>query len=924
MIGKQFPVVEDQDGEEEEDGSKEDSVSGSPTDPPLTSIVRIAEREWEVRDQEDSDDPQGDSTGQGESSERFRPAQHNEQGVAGRTDSSYPHRGVEGEDPRSRIPGAKGKEFPVADTIGSSCTGRKSAHTKGSRRSKGKLSIPPDGIDLSEGELEKLQRWSSGALEEVMRFQRRYFKTRLYGSKRDVADRLDPIQSKMVNESRALELMDAYWNHVYPQWAMLDPELHKLAFIRQRSALLTTTLLALGATALSTLPYHTEADVLEAFHLHQHVEKLNVLVFTTGARSIEIVQAHVLLCRFGVAPRTILEEQRWMRAAMIPRMATEIGLHLPKRWKRRRDQQETVQQRELRERMRLNELRTRAFMVINEYRFHVHSGRKLMDLSPLELTSEEIQEITKLGPYHHAVSLPAFYEQYLFGRDVKKRLDTSAESAANDLSLDAELTWIDTYTERWLQDWCPTDGPVKSRWHLVHDALSHQLLLMVNVARRRKTAPLAHAKPDQATKGKAVPGRTSSTSDQERQQQQQQKLLQLAERIFTEALTTPTTTHMTHRASILPFVATIILRLNGRCELILRVALNMAGAPGQRYVPTFVREAGHQMLAMLCVNDARPITSASPQSPQSSRAEKERVLQENPANGNSWPRPPTPLSSNLENIGPAYPEHRGDASAHSAQTTTFYLPVDQRAPELTQGRSPQHDAADGQSGFQFDFASQFPLFPFFSDGSFEFPYTPDSAQWALPASGPTTTFDFLGSELAPSGSSGSDQNFAFQMPSDLDVLLGTMSNGDNGNDLLANNLCVRGEGGTDLFSSTWPGLPQGSNKSDASPWSDHPAASASGPPSTQQVPTMPLPDTAAHNTGFHNDLGMLNAVDTMAHSPQATFNPSWLVDALRLANSNANTTSGSARGDGNSSQGNYRQVLTDAAVQLIQLASSVQ
>jgi rubrerythrin len=80
---------------------------------------------------------------------------------------------------------------------------------------------------------------------------------------------------------------------------MLDPELHSIAFVRSRSALLFTTLLALGSTALATLPKHADEQVSEALGLHAHVEKLNLVVYTTGARSIEIMQAQIVSRRIA-------------------------------------------------------------------------------------------------------------------------------------------------------------------------------------------------------------------------------------------------------------------------------------------------------------------------------------------------------------------------------------------------------------------------------------------------------------------------------------------------------------------------------------------------------------------------------------------------------------------------------------------------
>lgn len=76
-------------------------------------------------------------------------------------------------------------------------------------------------------------------------------------------------------------------------------------------------------------------------------------------------------------------------------------------------------------------------------------------------------------------------------------------------------------------------------------------------------------------------------------------LLDIAIRIFQEALDAPQGTHMTHRASIFPFAGALILQCSDRRDLVLRLALRMAGRPDKQYVPTFIRSAGNQLLAML-------------------------------------------------------------------------------------------------------------------------------------------------------------------------------------------------------------------------------------------------------------------------------------------------------------------------------------
>ena len=153
------------------------------------------------------------------------------------------------------------------------------------------------------------------------------------------------------------------------------------------------------------------------------------------------------------------------------------------------------------------------------------------------------------------------------------------------MSLDAELEHIKAYLERWIRHWCPDGERRRSNWHLMHDALCSWLLLATHVARARLQSPTE----------------SSNCQEQARQSQQDQQhlLASLSIKMFEEALKVPASLVITHRASIFPFAAAVILRLGRRRDLVLRVALRMAGIPGKPTVRTFVRDAGRQMLVML-------------------------------------------------------------------------------------------------------------------------------------------------------------------------------------------------------------------------------------------------------------------------------------------------------------------------------------
>jgi hypothetical protein len=117
-----------------------------------------------------------------------------------------------------------------------------------------------------------------------------------------------------------------------------------------------------------------------------------------------------------------------MRVSMIPRMAAEIGLHLPCRYSIGPEM--SAEEVEI---LRKNDIRTRAFIIINEHRyvsiwppeldpcalifhssFFTFSGRPAMDTSQFELTEVELDEITDYNGDQTFTSLAASYHLFLF------------------------------------------------------------------------------------------------------------------------------------------------------------------------------------------------------------------------------------------------------------------------------------------------------------------------------------------------------------------------------------------------------------------------------------------------------------------------------------------------------------------------------
>jgi hypothetical protein len=151
-----------------------------------------------------------------------------------------------------------------------------------------------------------------------------------------------------------------FWKYIHPQWSILDPKLHSIRFVRERSAFLFTVILAIGSTALATLPDGTEESVRRAIQLQAHAEKVLLVAFAIGAKSCEIIQAHILFHMWSFVARRYVDDQRWVRMAMCSRMALELGLH-------RRRNLATLPG--IDPRLVLNDVRIRAFLIIAENRY---------------------------------------------------------------------------------------------------------------------------------------------------------------------------------------------------------------------------------------------------------------------------------------------------------------------------------------------------------------------------------------------------------------------------------------------------------------------------------------------------------------------------------------------------------------------------
>jgi len=124
----------------------------------------------------------------------------------------------------------------------------------------------------------------------------------------------DPIIKGVVNLHFAAELFAGFMKHLNPFISQLDPSLHTFQYVREKSSFLFTTILAAAAKLL----HPALRNVLLA-----HAEELYVESFRSGAKSVETVQA-ILILTYWKEPR---DNRAWLNVGYAIRMAIELGWH---------------------------------------------------------------------------------------------------------------------------------------------------------------------------------------------------------------------------------------------------------------------------------------------------------------------------------------------------------------------------------------------------------------------------------------------------------------------------------------------------------------------------------------------------------------------------------------------------------------------
>jgi len=132
---------------------------------------------------------------------------------------------------------------------------------------------------------------------------------------------LQPEMLNFVSTEEVIALFKIYFDRMNLHCALLDPELHTPSLVCSRSPFLLTTICAISSK------FYSERTDLHA-KLNKLVKKLSFSVPEQGFKSVEIVQAYLLLSLWGCGPVERFEQDKtWLLLGLAIRVATDLNLH---------------------------------------------------------------------------------------------------------------------------------------------------------------------------------------------------------------------------------------------------------------------------------------------------------------------------------------------------------------------------------------------------------------------------------------------------------------------------------------------------------------------------------------------------------------------------------------------------------------------
>jgi len=164
---------------------------------------------------------------------------------------------------------------------------------------------------------------TSGGEGEAGASRKGYFNLSLFHSKNDDTEGLDPVELRLVELKELERLFDIFFARINPVLDLFDPFLHSVAFVRMRSAFLTTVIAGMAARFSDT-----PQDAQLATVLDKHwQEKLLPMILLGGYKSVEISQAFLILTTYSRPTNRLVDDRSWQYLGFAIRTATEVGVN---------------------------------------------------------------------------------------------------------------------------------------------------------------------------------------------------------------------------------------------------------------------------------------------------------------------------------------------------------------------------------------------------------------------------------------------------------------------------------------------------------------------------------------------------------------------------------------------------------------------
>ncbi|KAF6763809.1 fungal-specific transcription factor domain-containing protein [Ephemerocybe angulata] len=132
---------------------------------------------------------------------------------------------------------------------------------------------------------------------------------------------IQPEMLSFVSTDEVVALFDIYFEHINRHCATLDRSFHTPSLVCSRSPFLLTTICSIASK------FYTAKPELHP-RLTELAKKLAFSVPAKGYKSVEIVQAYILLALWGCgAVERYEQDKTWLLLGMAIRMATDLNLH---------------------------------------------------------------------------------------------------------------------------------------------------------------------------------------------------------------------------------------------------------------------------------------------------------------------------------------------------------------------------------------------------------------------------------------------------------------------------------------------------------------------------------------------------------------------------------------------------------------------